>query len=340
MADVKVAISNNKSVRVVRRSLETSQEEVEAKIEAFLGEKHAYIPDKKYASKYVHRKIKGVEDFSLLDTCMAKQWNLLLRGDTGAGKTMLPMAYAASKGLRYYSIPCDVSIDPSALFGKMMPTDTLGEFEWVDGPVTEMVRYGGVLNISEINFMPAKIAASLYQLLDHRRALTLLAHKGETISAHDELLIVADMNPKYRGTTDLNIALANRFPIKSDWGYDASVESQLIQSGALLSIVQGIRKQDEIRTPVGTNAMQEFEEIAPALGIDFAVENFIAMFAESERDPVKKTFDISIGNVRREIAAIQAGKKPDEELEEMADAPEWYRGEGDPYDYEFEDDDE
>lgn len=335
---VKVATANNKSVRVVRQSLETSDEEVEAKVQAFRGEQHAYIPDAKYAKEYVHRKIKGVRDFALLDYCMENQENLLLRGDTGAGKTMLPMAYAAANNLRYYSVPCDVSIDPSALFGKMVPGDKIGEFEWVDGPVTEMVRYGGVLNISEINFMPAKIAASLYSLLDHRRSLNLLQHKGENIKAHDCLLIVADMNPKYRGTTDLNIALANRFALKQDWNYENSVESQLIQSGALLSIVQGIRKQDEIRTPVGTNAMQEFERIAPALGIDFAVDNFVALFAESERDPVKKSFDAQLPNLRREITAIQAGKKPDDELEVMKDDDSWYQMKGDPYDYEFEDD--
>lgn len=336
---VKVASQNNKPVRVVRKSMLDIEDAVPTDLEVEAA-KHAYIPDAKYAANYVHRKIKGVEDFALLDKCMAKGWNLLLRGDTGAGKTMLPMAYAAENNLRYYSIPCDVSIDPSALFGKMMPTDTIGEFEWVDGPVTEMVRYGGVLNISEINFMPAKIAAALYQLLDHRRALTLLAHKGETIKANDMLLIVADMNPKYRGTTDLNIALANRFPIKQDWGYDLDVEAKLVQSDALRSIVQGIRKQDEIRTPVGTNAMQEFEDIAPTLGIEFAVENFIAMFAESERDPVKKSFDAAITNLRRDITAIQAGKKPDDELEELEDADEWYAPDGDPYDFEFEDADE
>lgn len=225
-------------------------------------QQHAYIPHPDYALKYVHRKINGVEDFALLDWCLKTRSNLLLRGDTGGGKTMFPMAYAADRCIPFYSVPCDVSIDPRALFGKMMPTDRVGEFKWVDGPVTEMVRNGGILSFAEVNFMPAKIAAALYQLTDHRRSLTLLEHEGETITAHRDLLITADMNPKYRGTVDLNIAFANRFPIKVNWGYNEEVEDTLVKSSELLDMVRKIRKVTEIRTPIGTNSMLEFINVS------------------------------------------------------------------------------
>src|SRR5262249_59373348 len=114
------------------------------------------------------------------------------------------------------------------------------------------------LNIAEINFMPAKIAASLYSLLDHRRSIQLLGHQGEHVKAHSDLLIVADMNPKYRGTMDLNLALNNRFPLKVQWSYDPAVEAKLVASMALLDIVRKIRGDAEIRTPIGTNMMMEF----------------------------------------------------------------------------------
>lgn len=301
-------------------------------------DRHAYIPEASYAKKYVNRKIEGIKDFDLIDFCLKNQKNLIMRGDTGAGKTMMPMAYAAAHGIAYYSVPCDVSIDPTALFGKLMPTDTIGKFEWADGPVTELVRYGGILNISEINFMPAKIAASLYQLLDHRRSLTLLGHKGETIRAHKKLLIVADMNPKYRGTVELNAAFANRFHVKVDWDYDANVENLLIPSPALLGMVRNIRKLDGIRTPIGTNVMQEFLSVASTLGYNFAVKNFVGQFDPSERDAVNMAFKTAEANLKRELASIKAGSTPDKDMAEMDADDEWFKEEGDPNDFEFEED--
>lgn len=321
-----------KSVKI--RASELNAPEV---LEVDTVEDHAYIPDADYALKYVHRKIDGVYDFDLLDMCYQKAWNVLLRGDTGSGKTMLPMAYAAQNNLRYFSVPCDISIDPRALFGKMMPTKKVGEFKWVDGPVTEMVRHGGVLNISEINFMPAKIAASLYQLLDHRRSLTLLEHEGETIRAHGPncwcdlddcedrwLLIVADMNPKYRGTTDLNLALANRFPVRPDWGYSAEVEEKVVKSKELLDLVQKIRAVAQIRTPISTNSMLEFIEIAVTLGYDFAAQNFVNMFADPEREAVKNSLDGASVNIKRDIDALMQGKLSHDLLKEVPEDKAWF----------------
>jgi AAA domain (dynein-related subfamily) len=316
------------------------------------SEQHSYVPDAKYAKRYVNRKVNGVLDFDLMKFCMIRGKNLLMRGDTGAGKTMMPMAYAAKFGLKYYSIPCDVSIDPTALFGKLVPTDTIGKFEWVDGPVTELVRNGGILNVSEVNFMPAKISASLYSLLDHRRALTLLGHKGEVVRAHGPrcwcsldkkecrskwLMVVADMNPKYRGTVELNAAFANRFQLKVDWDYDSKVENELIKSPALLGVVRNIRKLTNVRTPVGTNSMEEFLEVAPGLGFEFAVENFIAQFEPAERDGVKKALQIAEANLKRDLATIAAGISPDDDTEEMDPDAAWFAEEGDPNDFDWED---
>lgn len=322
-ARIKVA----KGATVPVKSSEVSLDTAEV---SDVSQRHAFIPDKKYAERYVHRKVDGVEDFKLLDWCMDNRRNLLMMGDTGAGKTMFPMAYAAARKLPYYTIPCDVSIDPSALFGKMMPTDTVGKFEWVDGPVTELVLNGGVLNISEINFMPSKIAASLYSILDHRRSIQLLGKRGEHVTAHDRLLIVADMNPKYRGTMELNIALANRFAVKLTWGYDAAVEKKLVFSKSLLDLVWRIRKEPQIRTPIGTNMMEEFEVIAGTLGVKFASSNFVNCFTDSEREPVTNMLDAASVNIATEIAESMkkiGSKMPEDAPETLPEDPSWFKEE-------------
>jgi nitric oxide reductase NorQ protein len=268
----------------------------------------AYVPEKKLADKYVHRTLNGVGDFDLLTYAQKRERNILLLGDTGAGKTMVGAAFAASTGQRYYSLPCDVSIDPSSLFGKMTATDTAGKFEWVDGPVTDVVRNGGVLNISEINFMPPKIAASLYPLLDGRRYIPLLGHKGEIVRPEKgKLLVIADMNPNYRGTIELNAAFLNRFPIKVSWGYDGKVESKLVKSQGLRDVVRKLRGMgSEISTPVSTNLLIEFESMAvdPELSFEFAVSNFVMSFRANERDAVKNVFDMQRSKIERDLGLI------------------------------------
>ena len=331
-ARIKVAKGAATPVKNSAVSLDTTED-------SDASQRHAFIPDSRYAERYVHRKVNGIDDFRLLDWCLENRRNLLMMGDTGAGKTMFPMAYAAAKKKSYYTVPCDVSIDPTSFFGKMMPTDTVGKFEWVDGPVTELVRYGGVLNISEINFMPPKIAASLYSLLDHRRSIQLLGNSGQHLVAHEELLIVADMNPKYRGTQDLNIALANRFGMKVRWGYDPEVEKKLIHSKSLLDLVRRIRKEAQIRTPIGTNMMEEFEVIAGSLGVKFAADNFANCFADSERESVTNMLDAASVNIAHEIAEYMAkhgSSIPEDAPEELPEDPSWFSEEDfDANDYEL-----
>lgn len=283
----------------------------------------AYVPDKSVAEMYVGRQVHGVWDFELAENARMNRRNILLMGDTGSGKTMFGEAYAAKQGFLYYSLPCDVSIDPSALFGKMQPTDVPGKFEWQDGPVTQVVREGGVLNISEVNFMPPKIAAALYPLLDGRRYIPLLGHKGEVVRAHENLLVIADMNPQYRGTMDLNAAFKNRFAFKVHWGYDASVEAKLVKMPTLRAISDRLRGMvgTEIVTPVSTNMLMEFEVFAcdEMLGMDFAVSNFVAAFEADERKPVENVFNLNKKNLNSDLAFLLGkGASDDEDLEEIS----------------------
>lgn len=297
-----------KTVRVPKKTV-TTPEEVNL---------NAYVPSPDVAARYVGRKVHGgVWDAIVLRRARETKRNVLLMGDTGSGKTMLGEAFASKEGVLYYSVPCDVSIDPTALFGKMQMTDQAGVFEWQDGPVTEVVRRGGVLNISEINFMPPKIAASLYPLLDGRRYIPLLGHKGEVVRAHDDLLIIADMNPGYRGTLELNAAFKNRFDIKIPWGYDDAVEAKLVPLPTLLGVAKKIRAMvgTEIATPVSTNMLMEFADFAQdgVFGLEFAIGNFVAAFESDEQDAVKKVFDLEKPVLAREVTLALSASSADED---------------------------
>lgn len=347
-ATAKKTVTAKKTTTAPKKVVRTRKPKITERVESLDTPDYnlsVYIPDPDIAVKYVGRKVHGIWDKTIADDSMRYNENMLLMGDTGAGKTLFGEAYASALTLPYYSLPCDVSIDPSALFGRMQPTDVPGKFEWQDGPVTQIVRNGGVLNVSEVNFMPPKIAASLYPLLDGRRYIPLLGHKGEVVRAHRgseaekpcwcdlskeecnkrRVLIVADMNPMYRGTMELNAAFKNRWEHVLPWGYDPDVEEKLVSSPTLRAVVAQLRAMigTELVTPISTNMMMEFEKFAlrPSLGLEYSIQNFKNAFELQEQDAVYRVLDLNRGKFEKDLRFISrsASKQPvsEDELEEV-----------------------
>jgi len=263
----------------------------------------ASVPPKHLAERYVHRTIWSQEDFKVFDHARANSINVLIYGPTGPGKTTSVEAWAAERGLRMATVSGNASMEPSQMTGKFV-SDGNGSFAWIDGPVTDVVRNGGVLLLDEVNFISPKIYTVLYSLLDGRRMITLLDHHGETIEAHKDLTIFATMNPDYIGTTPLNFAFRNRFDIQIPWDYDDKVESKLVDSKALLVLAKMLRTEaakGQYETPISTNMLMEFHHFVEALGYEFAVENFIAHFSADEAASVRLIFQTHENNIKTDF---------------------------------------
>jgi hypothetical protein len=278
----------------------------------------ATVPPMKLAERYVHRKVYGVEDFKTFDTARAKGINVLIYGPTGPGKTTAVEAWAAERNLRMATVSGNASMESRQLFGGFIP-DGNGGYGWIDGPVTDVVRNGGVLLLDEFNFISPKIYTTLYPLTDGRRTITLLDHMGETIVAHPDLTIFATMNPDYIGTTPLNFAMRNRFDIQLSWDYDDAVESKLISSKSLLLIAKQLRAEaakGQYETPISTNMLIEIADFIndDDLGYEFAIENFIAHFSADEQPSVRLVFQTHEHNIKQDF-----GMEVEIELEKDAD---------------------
>lgn len=225
----------------------------------------------------------------------------------------------------FYSVASNLALDPSQMFGKMGVKDD-GSFGWFDGGVTDVVRHGGVILVNEVNFMSPRIAPVMYELFDKRREITLLDHKGEKIRAHRPgcwcalpakecrsrwVLIVADMNPDYAGTMQINVAFRNRFSIQFVMDYDPKVEEQLVRSTVLREIVTSIRAQNgrTVDTPVSTNMMMEFERLVAGLNLKWAIANFVNHFAMHERAAVQGAFDMRFKDLEEDFKPEPEGAK-------------------------------
>jgi nitric oxide reductase NorQ protein len=264
----------------------------------------ASVPNKEWADTYINRKIVGdLTEFDIYEVAMRKHENILVTGPAGSGKTMSVLAYAASRGLRYYNVSSHNGVEPTQLFGRWVPTTT-GSFRWQDGPVTDLVKHGGVLLINEVNFMPERTKTVLFSLLDKRREIQLMDKDGEMIKAHPELLIISDMNPNYRGTKPLNEAEKDRYAHKIDFPYDITIEETLISSKTLRNVADRLRKahdREELHTPISTRSLVAFCENVESLGIDYAIYSFLNGFSESERSAVKLTMDTDMYQLKRDF---------------------------------------
>lgn len=299
--------------RTVRRATATKADSKATNTDSTpkFGNKLASVPAKHYLDTYINRKIGNVRDFDAFDKALKLKHNVLIEGPTGTGKTSAIMAYAAHKQMPFYSVSSSNGTEPTQLFGKFIVDEATGGFAWQDGPVTDIVRHGGILLINEINFIPERVLSVLFGLLDKRRKIELVDHKGEVIYAPDDFIVFADMNPGYQGTRELNHALRNRFATKLIFDYDPHIETKLVKSKALRSLAKQLRDQIAqglYDTPVSTNMLVEFEQLVAEIDLDYAVSNFINAFDYDDRASVREVFKTWNANLD---ADFKTSKKDD-----------------------------
>ena len=263
------------------------------------------IPDSKWGKEYINRYFEdGRSDFEIYDYALENDINVLVEGGAGSGKTMSVIAYASTRGYRYFNVSSNAGIDPSQLFGRWIPREDGHGYRWQDGAVTLLVRYGGVLLLNEVNFMPERIMTVLYSLLDDRREIQLLDNGGEVIKAHPDLLIVADMNAGYRGTHELSQANNDRWKVKLEFPYDKRIEGKLIKSKSLLELAGKLRDQydrQELSTPISTRGLVAFQKNATGLGLNLAITSYVNGFDKDERGAVRMSIETMKVNIARDL---------------------------------------
>lgn len=258
----------------------------------------ALIPDPRIAGGYVHRSIKGVDDFDVFDAAIALQHNVKLEGPTGSSKTTVFRAYAAARGLPLAIVECNANMDPKSVLGRTTIDPVSGLPTWIDAPALLVIRYGGVVLFDEINLAHPRVTAAFHGVTSVNRRLDL-PENGEVVPAGrggtgepQPVLFASAMNPTtYHGTGRLNQAFGNRFPMAIKWPYLREVEEQIVTSMTLLDTADSIRSLSEVRSPCSTNMLIEFERHVEALGVDFAIEMFVNHFDDDERGPVDRAME-------------------------------------------------
>ncbi len=185
---------------------------------------NAQLPDTN-ATGGVYYKETGRET-EVFRHCFREKLPLLLKGPTGTGKSRYVEFMAAELQLPFLTVACHEETSTVDLLGRyIVKGDTT---EWIDGPLTQAVRQGGIIYLDEIAEARPDVLVAIHSLTDHRRMLFLDRHH-EVLRAPDDFMLVASFNPGYqRGYKELKPSTRQRFVTLSFDYPGQSIEAEIL----------------------------------------------------------------------------------------------------------------
>jgi nitric oxide reductase NorQ protein len=149
----------------------------------------------------------------LFEQAYQRRLPLLLKGPTGCGKTRFVSHMAAKLGRPLFTVSCHDDLTAADLTGRYLLQG--GETRWVDGPLTQAVREGGICYLDEVVEARKDVTVVLHPLTDDRRLLPL-ERTGELLEAPDNFMLVVSYNPGYQHILkSLKPSTRQRFVAKS-----------------------------------------------------------------------------------------------------------------------------
>lgn len=151
---------------------------------------------------------------------------VLLKGPTGCGKTRFVEHMAAKLGRPLYTVACHDDLSAADLIGRYLLKG--GETVWVDGPLTQAVRVGGICYLDEVVEARKDVTVVLHPLTDNRRILPI-DRTGEVLKAAPGFMLVASYNPGYQNILkSLKPSTRQRF-ISMEFDFPApDLETQIV----------------------------------------------------------------------------------------------------------------
>jgi MoxR-like ATPase len=165
----------------------------------------------KAAAKEVVKGLQTGPQPAIFDAASVSEVNVLLWGPPGRGKSQLAETiakrHAEKVGGTVQQIVCPEDTQVSILAGGFQPAPA-GAWQWVDGPVTRVLRTGGALILDELAHLSPEASTWLLAALDRTSHITLPS--GEVV-AKQPVWVVATQNDT---PASLLPALADRLPVQ------------------------------------------------------------------------------------------------------------------------------
>jgi nitric oxide reductase NorQ protein len=172
------------------------------------------------------------DEIALFEAAYSSQIPLLLKGPTGCGKTRFVehMAWRLKRPL--ITVSCHDDLTASDLVGRYLITSN--ETVWIDGPLAEAVRCGGICYLDEIVEARKDTTVVIHPLADDRRILPM-EKRGEVLHAPDDFVLVISYNPGYQSVLkELKQSTRQRFvAVEFDYPHPAVEQAILVSEAGI-----------------------------------------------------------------------------------------------------------
>lgn len=166
------------------------------------------------------------DEVTIFEAAYENKLPVLLKGPTGCGKTrfMEHMAWRLNRPL--ITVSCHDDLTASDLVGRYLVKG--GDTVWIDGPLTQAVKAGGICYLDEIVEARKDTMVVIHPLADDRRVLPV-EKLGILVEAASEFALTISYNPGYQSVLkDLKQSTRQRF-VALEFDYpSAELESKIV----------------------------------------------------------------------------------------------------------------
>ena len=284
--------------------------------------------------------IDRAREVELLQAALASGAHVVLEGPPGTGKSTLLRAVAAGRSSPFMLVEGNAELTPARLVGHFDPALVLAKGYqpeiFVDGPLVQALRTGGMLYVEELNRVPEETLNVLLTVMSERE---LHVPRLGSVAADDAFRLVAAMNPYDTvGTARISSAVYDR-TCRITMGYQTKdaecdiVRLRCLPCGeawrqAVVDLVRATRTHPDIR--VGSSVRGAIDCVGLAVQLarlrdvapdDWAVGLDSALVALSGRIRLNESCPRSAEAVVRELYCAVFGPNPQQSQQGGDDDP-------------------